>query len=484
MRKKIVAGLLIGLIVTTPLMNVKVPKEKSTDSNVEPKISWTLGSDSSEIGSDVELDEDEFQNLDYETIIDATTMENGDDSEEALIQNLDEIYGEKITKIDPADIAKIELASSYGMDIKDFNNIKNIKLGKKIVLYDANDYNTYVAYNFSVENKEKGYITISTHTKAPLIKEIKKNVTLPEVLEKAYYFSEGELYFDQNGSYRTLDNEEISKEEFDTFKKERRENYYNFTISMLAEIEVSTVAEVNNLVYLSGTKIEELSVGKHYSGQDKDAYGYGGISNVSQYISNRYGGKSNWYSSGKSLSMNSAICSDWRNDRNCTLVAITRILYYYRGKGYKKIDSSIDKIYNKVLAVAKKYGYTEKRGTFPTKINNIIEKVLDDYGYGKSYSKGIYVWSFNNQVKKEINSNRPVVMNIARGYYGNHSLTVCGYQIHKSKHKLLWGSYNKTHNFIQVYDGWSRGKRYIDYEAFAYDLVTSGFGSFNTVIMK
>ena len=31
---------------------------------------------------------------------------------------------------------------------------------------------------------------------------------------------------------------------------------------------------------------------------------------------------------------------------------------------------------------------------------------------------------------------------------------------------------------------WTTYKRFIDYSAFAYDLVTSGFGSFNTVTMK
>ena len=130
------------------------------------------------------------------------------------------------------------------------------------------------------------------------------------------------------------------------------------------------------------------------------------------------------------------------------------------------------------------YLFTEEDGTFPTKINNIIDDVLDYYGYSKSYSDGIYVWSFGGEVKDEIDNNRPVVMNIARGYYGNHSVTVCGYAIYKSKHDFLWTSYTKTHDLIRVYDGWTTSTRYIDYEAFAYDLISSGFGSFNTIIMK
>ena len=134
--------------------------------------------------------------------------------------------------------------------------------------------------------------------------------------------------------------------------------------------------------------------------------------------------------------------------------------------------------------MAKKYGYTSRDGISATKINNVVNDVLKDYGYSKSNCKGIYVWNFKNQVKKEIDNNRPVIMNIARGYYGNHTVTVCGYAIYKRSSKKSKISSNKTYNMIQVYDGWTTYKRFIDYSAFAYDLVTSGFGSFNTVTMK
>ena len=43
---------------------------------------------------------------------------------------------------------------------------------------------------------------------------------------------------------------------------------------------------------------------------------------------------------------------------------------------------------------------------------------------------------------------------------------------------------NSTKEMIIISDGWEYGKRYIDYQAFAYDLATSGFGSFNTIIVN
>lgn len=224
-----------------------------------------------------------------------------------------------------------------------------------------------------------------------------------------------------------------------------------------------------------------MAMQKKYEGQD--AEGYGGISDPAKYLVDRYGGTVTLTSS-KKLSMSSFICGDFEEKNNCTLVAITRILKYYNKKGYTKIPSGYKKIYSDVLKIAKGYGYSEESGTFPTKINNIIDDVLEDYDYPKSYSKAYYVWTFKSEVKNEIDNNRPVVMNILRGYYGNHSVTVCGYRIYKTKHKLPIGSYTRTHHLICVYDGWKRESRYIDYEAFAFDLISSGFGSFNTVIMK
>ncbi|MFP3153434.1 hypothetical protein LQZ18_03210 [Lachnospiraceae bacterium ZAX-1] len=128
-----------------------------------------------------------------------------------------------------------------------------------------------------------------------------------------------------------------------------------------------------------------------------------------------------------------------------------------------------------VKTFAQNYGYTDAIGTNPTQINNITADTLGCYGY-TSTCKGIYVWTFNGQIKAEINADRPVIMNIARGYYGNHSVTVAGYSVYKTQ--------GTNYPFIQIVDGWKNAYRYIDYNAFAYDLVTSGFGSFNTTIVK
>ena len=354
-----------------------------------------------------------------------------------------------------------------------------VVLGKSINLLDANNINTYKGFNYVIEGN-KGYITVATHSKEALIKDVVEGEILPEKYGDLYYLSSGELYY-KNIDYYTLDGVCIDKDEFSEFLRERKEQYYNLTLNLLADLETECVYQLNNLIYVDNYNYDDMLLQKRYDGQSGS--GYGGIDNCAKYLKDRYGGTITKTSS-KSLTMATFSQSSLDNGSNCSLAAITRVLYYYNKNGYTKISNDYKTIYSNVKKIAKKYGYTSRDGISATKINNVVNDVLKDYGYSKSNCKGIYVWNFKNQVKKEIDNNRPVIMNIARGYYGNHTVTVCGYAIYKRSSKKSKISSNKTYNMIQVYDGWTTYKRFIDYSAFAYDLVTSGFGSFNTVTMK
>lgn len=430
------------------------------------------------------IDNETYFQANEESLEEVLVKYSKDVKKNKCITSLSEMYGDSISEEEIISIAKIKLCSYYNIEIKDFKNINNIVLKDKSLLYDANDKNTYIGFNYLTSNNKTGYITIATHTKTPLIREINNKRLLPKNLNKIYYLSEGEFYLKCNKGYKTLHGNILSTKKMQKLKAERLKSYYSFTKELLASIELDNVVILNNIIYLTKEvyNINDITMQKKYDGQDGE--GYGGISDPAKYLADRYGGTVTLKIS-KILSMDSFICNNFEEDNNCTLVAITRILKYYNKKGYNKIPSDYKKIYSKVLKVAKNYGYSEKSGTFPTKINNIIDDVLDEYKYSKSYSKAYYIWSFSDEVKDEIDNNRPVVMNILRGYYGDHSVTVCGYKIYKTKHKLpIAGSYSKTHQMICVYDGWKKTVRYIDYEAFAFDLISSGFGSFNTVIMK
>lgn len=421
----------------------------------------------------------EYIEIDEEILDMATTIE-GSESEICYISDLSEIYGKNITELSGfsyEDIIRNILVPYYGISDK-----QQIRLGKRINLFDANKVNTYVGYNYYINSGEFGYVTVATHTRTTLIKDIVEKESLPENKTDMYYLSSGEFYYINGSNYSTLDGVTIPRGEFEKFLVERKMLYYNLTQNLLADIELNTISQLNNLIYIDDSGFEETLLGnKKYNGQQNKAYGYGGIYDCVSYLKDRYGG-SITLSQYKYLPMSGLLMEKLENKNglrvnNCTLTAITRILLYYNQKGCKKIDSNEADIYAKVRQVAVKYGYSPNKGIGFTKINNIVEEVLHNYGYKKGKCKGLYNWTFKEQVKKEIDGNHPVIMNIARGYYGNHTVTVCGYAIYKRSGKY-------THHMIQVYDGWSSTRVFIDYEAFAFDLITSGFGSFNTVRVK
>lgn len=159
---------------------------------------------------------------------------------------------------------------------------------------------------------------------------------------------------------------------------------------------------------------------------------YGGIKNITLYLEKKYKGKPVMVDRGKTLIINRQSMQEitGRKANNCTLVAISRILMYYRIRMHKtNIDRSIGDIYRKVEAIGTEYGYTDARGVVPIFVDDIVEEAFEMYGY-KVKCKGHYIWSFEKQVKREIAAGRPVIMNIARGFYKNHTVTVIGYRIY------------------------------------------------------
>jgi hypothetical protein len=205
---------------------------------------------------------------------------------------------------------------------------------------------------------------------------------------------------------------------------------------------------------------------------------YGGISNISQYLLEQYGRKGVMVKRGKGVVMNQQSMEQisGRKTRNCSVVAVTRVLDYYRKtKHIDGIPEDIRETYKVVEEIAESYGYSDKNGTFPLFISGITKEAFKTYGV-KAKCKGVYIWNFENQVVKEISAGRPVIMNIARGFYKDHTIVVAGYSI--------WKVGDKHYPMLRVIDGWKSGYHYIDYEAFAKDISQSVFGSFNTIEIK
>ncbi len=204
---------------------------------------------------------------------------------------------------------------------------------------------------------------------------------------------------------------------------------------------------------------------------------YGGITNVSKYLLEQYGEKGVLVKRGRSILMNQQSMAEisGRVTRNCSVVAVTRVMDYYRRVNkLEQIPEDIHKLYMMVEEVAEAYGYTDKRGTMPFFIAGITREAFKQYGV-KARCRGVYVWSFEKHVVKEISAGRPVIMNIARGFYKDHTVVVAGYSI--------WKVGDKLYPMLRVIDGWKRGIHFIDYEAFAKDISQSIFGSFNTTVL-
>jgi hypothetical protein len=213
-----------------------------------------------------------------------------------------------------------------------------------------------------------------------------------------------------------------------------------------------------------------------YKGTVPNSYGYGGIIDIKDYLEDRYGGTATKSSEKLLSNIGNSLTRDWQEGMNCTIVATTSALWYHYKSGKTKIDNKKNKIYQKVLAKAKKYGWTGQKGTFPTKINNVIEDVLIDYGYKKSVSNGHYLWGLFDIIQGQID-------NITRGYYAFHSVAVNGYVIYKTSKKVNGVTVTKTHKLIAVYDGWGDSQRYIDADAFGSGLL-SEHGSINTIFVR
>ena len=97
----------------------------------------------------------------------------------------------------------------------------------------------------------------------------------------------------------------------------------------------------------------------------KKKQAYGGIINCSLYLTDRYGEKPVFVKRGRSLNVNQMSMEQisGRKTRNCSVVAVTRVVDYYRQVNkIESIPGDIHDIYKVVEEIATAYGYSDKRG--------------------------------------------------------------------------------------------------------------------------
>jgi hypothetical protein len=196
---------------------------------------------------------------------------------------------------------------------------------------------------------------------------------------------------------------------------------------------------------------------------------YGGIEDLLKYINNEYG--ASWVESKASTVSgieNFTQASLEGAANNCTLAAITRIMRYFRDKGYNRIPSDIGEIYKRVRKVAVEHGYDPKKVGFlrdlfvytPWEIDDMVRDVWKAFGYADGNGNNRYLFKLGS-ITNNIDNGSPILLNITSGYYENHTVCVIGYKVFSRQGE-------RDMMFVQVYDGWSEAKRYIDWDKFGF----------------
>ena len=128
-------------------------------------------------------------------------------------------------------------------------------------------------------------------------------------------------------------------------------------------------------------------------------------------------------------------------DNDCTLTSLTAVTDFYLAH-----TKSVPEVYATIEKIARKYGYTGKKGTDPWFIRRIFNEVIRKYCFvptaktSAKYLKGVG-FSYET-ICGQIDKCNPVIMNVCNaGKYHNHTITVIGYD-----------TTNKT---LLVSDNWS-----------------------------
>lgn len=270
-----------------------------------------------------------------------------------------------------------------------------------------------------------------------------------------------------------------------------------------------------NQVFADEYFYDEISYERKYNGQDSE--GSGKITNPSAYIKDRYG-DGYVLSSSKTLSAYKNVTQNSYNnysksgygEGNCNLSAMYAIMDYMRSNkgmsklpsgnttinptsdsfysslikdGYKAVSKSVPSIYATVRSKAINYGYKASSTAWTsTNMANVYMDVMNHYRYSTNifsrYAYLVLIWGFDSQVKSEIDAGFPTMWNTARGQYGGHSMIVKAYQIYKKTSRWWIFTTTSYEKLMILNDNHTSADRYFDLDAYGWNLISEGFGTF------
>lgn len=343
----------------------------------------------------------------------------------------------------------------------------NTRIGDTVTLYDEN--NAVTGYSVELVNGDtpNGYVVVSSNAydKNIFTEYSSKDIPLYKVAsqhtDKVYSVAPLEYYVIEDDAIMSVDGKCLTTQEFyEEMKNSKLE---------IAKISANGFEKSNSINYYVAVIREkpiDISIFEAGAvGVDPQVTGGQGtsISNPVTWLQQNYASNVQWtVKDSGSLEPNITAFTMTElesNVNNCSLTAITTVVYYYRHhKGYSNIDSSKADIYATVKAKAVARGYTSEGGTSYSVIDNILTDTFSAYGYSaKGNNDYLNLWS---TIESEISVNSsPVIMSMTGGYYDNHTITIVGW------YKYQNSTQSDIVRFLKVYDGWTKtSNRYVDYE--------------------
>lgn len=361
--------------------------------------------------------------------------------------------GQKIDRDTAATIAMLVVAGSVDAQT---SNCWTEKTTIQDIVNLFNNDETMSGYCIMLEtdNAPTGYVIVSAYSGTTLVPEFSDEQTPMFLLSAQTNMRAGQenkIYYTAPLTYYV-----------------NRQLVQDSTLNLLDQIEVDSFAysmeteESNQSVLNLIEWAEPISAQDWIDKVDRSITARGNnrgewISDPVQYLRNVYGVVySNWY-------YNNALQGKVYNylvsgEEACSVNAIAAMIHLNRAKISSSISgSSFNTIFTNTRRVGIDSGlYRPNYGVEFWDIASLANKAIKDMAPNSSWSASTkyfpLMWS---TCETEINAGRAVCINIARGYYSNHSVTGYAYTMFQNPAGDL-------QEFIKVEDGWNPGvTRYV-----------------------
>ena len=152
-----------------------------------------------------------------------------------------------------------------------------------------------------------------------------------------------------------------------------------------------------------------------------------------------------------------ALCQDFGNHSNCTLVGAYNLLTHYKTSGeLKDIPEAPETLYSAVREVGDNYGYNyDKEKGIPVYNNRRFMKTLANRLMDKKVKVRAEYMVPAGRAVRLLDRGIPYILSIAYGIYYDHTVTVYGYETYRNMQT------GRRYTFLIINDEWDAEERYL-----------------------